>query len=225
MKHVSAKGIAVFLTMAVLTGCSQDKKPEDQAPSTLSTGTQEELPEFSPSDVPVTIDDHEIIVGETTIQELLEDEFPLMVSEWDEDHIDQHEVDPDEELEAGSENNEISFWVTDSVFARVSVEARTEAVRVGDAPITRLELHLSHDMETLPQNVLVKGVSVAEMSRTRAGELFPDFEQGDLSVSKRGSEYKCSLLFSPRTLNLYQFSLSDTYGDRPEPEIKVPSLW
>lgn len=228
MNQISGKGIALLVAMAVLTGCSGDKKIGDPAASALQTGSGEAAkgPEFSPERLPVTIDDHEIIVGTTTIQDLLDDGFSLTVSEWDETQIYQYELDPKEELTAGTENSEISFWITDTAFARVSVAARTGDIRLGDAPITRFELHLSLDEnDTLPQDILVDGVPVTEMSRARAGELFPDFEQGDLSVNMKGSDYKCSLLFSPKTLNLYQFSLSDTYGDRPEPEIKVPSLW
>lgn len=229
MKRSSAAGAAFLITMAVLMGCSGDRKPEDSAASALLSAEEEKetekRTELTPEQVSVTIGGHEIFVDATTIQELLDDGLSLMVSEWDGDHITQHALDPEETLLSGTDNSEISFWITDAAFARVSVAAGAEDIRMGDAPITRLELHLSHEADTLPEDVLINGVSVAGFTRAKAGELFPDFEQGDLSVTERGTDYQCSLLFSPKTLNLYQFSFEHADETEPQPEIKVPSLW
>lgn len=228
MKRSSATGIAFLMTMAVLTGCSGDRKLGSPAASTISSEDSEMKKvrsELTPEQVPVVISGHEIIVDTTTIQELLDDGFSLMVSEWNGDSILQHELDPKETLRSGTKNSEISFWITDAVFARVTIEAGTEDIQTGDAAITRFELHLSHEVDTLPEDIYVNGVSVSEFSRAKAGELFPDFEQGDLSVTCRGTAYQCSLLFSPKTLNLYQFSFEYADEKEPEPEIKVPSLW
>ena len=158
-----------------------------------------------------------------TIQELLDAGFELMVSEWNGRSIVQRELDPEETLVTGTKNTEISFWISDSSFARLSIDARNGEVRTGDAPVTRLELHLSFDA-ALPSDILISDVPVAELTRAKAGEMFPDFEQGDLSVTQKGADYQCTLMFSPQTLNLYQFSLRDTWGDAPAPEIKVPSI-
>lgn len=49
--------------------------------------------ELTPEQVPVVISGHEIIVDTTTIQELLDDGFSLMVSEWNGDSILQQELD------------------------------------------------------------------------------------------------------------------------------------
>ena len=157
------------------------------------------------------------------IQELLDAGFELMVSEWNGRSIVQRELDPEETLVTGTKNTEISFWISDSSFARLSIDARNGEVRTGDAPVTRLELHLSFDA-ALPSDILISDVPVAELTRAKAGEMFPDFEQGDLSVTQKGADYQCTLMFSPQTLNLYQFSLRDTWGDAPAPEIKVPSI-
>ncbi len=228
MKRVLATGITFLMTMAVLTGCSGDRKLGSPAASTISSEDSEMKKvrsELTPEQVPVVISGHEIIVDTTTIQELLDDGFSLMVSEWNGDSILQQELDPKETLHSGTQNSEISFWITDAVFARVTIAAGTEDIQTGDAAITRFELHLSHEVDTLPEDIYVNGVSVSEFSRAKAGELFPDFEQGDLSVTCRGTAYQCSLLFSPKTLNLYQFSFEHADEKEPEPEIKVPSLW
>lgn len=218
MKKLSVKWMVLFITAIILTGCSGDKKTAEQ------TASAAELPELSQVWIPVTVDGHEIIVGKTTIQELLDADFPLMVSEWDGSNVTQHEIDPDAKLPAGSALTEISFYITDAAFARISIWTDAESIQIKEAPITRLELHLSHNVESLPEDIFLDGVSVAELSRQKAGEMFPDFEQEDLSISQRGADYQCTLMFSPKTLNLYQFSLKETSQDAPEPEIKVPSI-
>lgn len=222
MKKTAAKGIVLFMMAAALAGCSGDKKtigepePKTEASGSLFTLSQVELP--------VSIQGSEFIVGQTTIQEILDDGFELMVSEWDGNDIIQHELDPNDLLRAGTKNTEISFWITNASFARLSIAAKTEDVRTGDASITRLELHLSNEAEKLPSDILIDGVPVTELTRTRAGEMFPDFEQDSLSVTQRGEDYECALMFNPQTLKLYHFTLRDTWGDAPEPEIKVPSI-
>lgn len=222
MKKITAKGIVIFMAMAILTGCSGDKKTDEPALEPEIAGTAS-LPTLAQMQMPVSIQDQEIIVGKTTIQELLDAGFELMVSEWNGRSIVQRELDPEETLVTGTKNTEISFWISDSSFARLSIDARNGEVRTGDAPVTRLELHLSFDA-ALPSDILISDVPVAELTRAKAGEMFPDFEQGDLSVTQKGADYQCTLMFSPQTLNLYQFSLRDTWGDAPEPEIKVPSI-
>lgn len=223
MRRQSAKGLAAFMVLAILTGCSDNKTLGEQTALTETENTEEQVG-FSQICLPVTIDGHDILVGETTIQELLDDGFQLMVSEWKDGGVVQYEIDPAAELKAGSENKEISFWITDDAFARLSIAAKTNDMLVGEAPITRFALHLSHKADTLPENIMIDGVPVTELSRQKAWEMFPDFNQEDLSVTKRDSDLICSLMFSPRTLALYQFSLQETYGEEPEPEIKVPSI-
>ena len=172
MNKTAIKGILLFMMTAALTGCSGDRKdaggpePETAESDTLSTLSQVEIP--------VSIRGKELFVGQTTIQELLDDGFELMVSEWNGSDIIQHELDPEEVLKTGTRNTEISFWITDSSFARLSIAAKTEDVRTGDAPITRLELHLSHQVETLPSDILIDGVPVTELTRAKAGEMFPE---------------------------------------------------
>ncbi len=223
MRKQSAKGLAALMVLSILTGCSNDKTLGEQSALTETESTAEQTG-FSQLRFPVTIDGHDILVGETTIQELLDDGFQLMVSEWKDEGVVQYAIDPAAELKAGSENKEISFWITDNAFARVSIAARTNDMIVGETPITRFALHLSHNADTLPEHILIDGVPVTELTRKKAWEMFPDFEQEDLSVTQRDSDLICSLMFSPRTLALYQFSLRETYGEEPELEIKVPSI-
>ena len=78
MKRVLATGITFLMTMAVLTGCSGDRKLGSPAASTISSEDSEMKKvrsELTPEQVPVVISGHEIIVDTTTIQELLDDGF------------------------------------------------------------------------------------------------------------------------------------------------------
>ena len=193
MKKKILRGIALMLSMVFLTGCSQK---EEEAPPELLT-----LAEYS---VPVTIDGIEIVVGTTTLQPLLDAGLSIMVSEW-------------------TSETDISFWITDSAFARLSLEAADTDVRMGDAVVSRLALHLSHLTDTLPDNISIDGVPVTELSRARAGEMFPDYEQEDLSIMQQGEDYKCTFMFMPGTYALYQFSL--VKGEKEESILPPSTIW
>ncbi len=210
MKKKILRGIALMLSMVFLTGCSQK---EEEAPPELLT-----LAEYS---VPVTIDGIEIVVGTTTLQPLLDAGLSIMVSEWTGDQVLEREIDPEEILAAGTSETDISFWITDSAFARLSLEAADTDVRMGDAVVSRLDL--SHLTDTLPDNISINGVPVTELSRARAGEMFPDYEQEDLSIMQQGEDYKCTFMFMPGTYALYQFSL--VKGEKEESILPPSTIW
>lgn len=208
------RGVILVLSMAFLSGCSGKK--EEEPP-------QEELLMLEDHSVPVTISGQEIIVGKSALQSVLDTGLSVVLSEWDGSQVIQHEIDPNEILPAGTSATEISFWITDYAFARVSVEGTDKDMRIGDAVITRLALHLSHQPGTLPDHVLIDGVAVTEISRAKASEMFPDFDQEDLSVTQQGEDYRCTLMFSPNTYALYQFSL--VKGEKEESILPPSTIW
>lgn len=206
------RGIALILSMTFLAGCSPK---EEETPPKLLT-----LAEYS---VPVTIDGLEILVGTTTLQPLLDAGLAVRISEWTGEQVVERDIDPEETLAAGTSETDISFWITDSAFARLSLEAGGADVRMGDAVISRLALHLSHQTDTLPDQVSINGVPVTELSRARAGEMFPDYEQEDLSITQQGEDYKCTFMFIPGTYALYQFSL--VKGEKEESILPPSTIW
>lgn len=212
MKKIIFRGIALILSMIFLTDCSA--KPAEEPPELLM------LAEHS---VPVTIDGIEIVVGTTTLQPLLDAGFPVMVSEWTGEQVVEREIDPEETLASGASETDISFWITDSAFARLSLEAGDTDVRMGDAVVSRLALHLSHLTDTLPDNISIDGVPVKELTRAKAGEMFPDYEQEDLSIMQQGEDYKCTFMFIPGTYKLYQFSL--VKGEKEESILPPSTIW
>lgn len=212
MKKMILRGIALMLSMAFLTGCSP--KEEEAAPELLT---------LADDSVPVTVDGLEILVGTTTLQPLLDAGLAVKVSEWTGDQVVEREIDPNETLTAGTSETDISFWITDSAFARLSLEAGSTDVRMGDAVISRLALHLSHQTDTLPDHISIDGVPVRELSRAKAGEMFPDYEQEDLSITQQGEDYKCTFMFIPGTYALYQFSL--VKGEKEESILPPSTIW
>lgn len=212
MKNSLLKGMIFILSIMLLAGCGRKEEEPEPEPLMLEDHA-----------VPVTIGGEEILVGTTTLQPLLDAGFPVSLAEWDGEHVTEHEIDPNEILAAGSALTEISFWLTDSAFVRLSVEAGNADIRVGDAVITRLALHLSHQADTLPDDLLVSGVPVNELSREKAGDLFPDYEQADLSVTQHGEDYRCTLMFSPRTHVLYQFTLMK--AEKEESILPPSTVW
>lgn len=212
MKNRLLKGIVVILSLTFLAGCgSREDEPEPE-PLMLADHA-----------VPVTIDGEDVIVGQTTLQPLVDAGFPISLAEWDGEHVTEHEIDPNEILTAGTSLTELSFWLTDSAFIRLSIEAANEDMRLGDAVISRLALHLSHQADTLPDNLMVNGVAITELSREKAGELFPDFEQAELSVTQHGEDYRCTLMFSPRTHVMYQFTLME--AEKEESILPPDNVW
>ena len=203
MKKRLLKEIVLLLTILLLTGCSeQQAKSQKTAPLLdTSTFTLNEHP------IPVSIQGTEILVGETTLQTLLDAKLPIVVSEWTGSDVLEREADPNEILSANSNFTDLSCWITDATFARISIEAGAKDTRMGDAVITRLELHLSHHADTLPDSITIDGVPLPEITRSKTGRMFPYFEQSNLSISLQGANYDCNLLFSPKTYVLYQFSL------------------
>ncbi len=79
---------------------------------------------------PVSINGSEIKVGETKVQTLLDAGFKVTVSDSSADfsEITQFEIDPEQELEANTYYSGGSVWITDSIFANISV-ATEEAMQ------------------------------------------------------------------------------------------------
>lgn len=206
MRKIIIKGTVLVLMLLSLTGCSEQRRKSKDSflPLDTSEFTLGEHP------IPVTIGNVEVFVGETTLQTLLDADLPIVASEWNGSDVIEYEVDPQETLPAHTSFTDLSFWVTDSTFVRLSVEAGNEDIRMEDAIISRLELHLSHRVDTLPDTILLNNVPVPEITRSKAGRMFPYFEQANLSISLQGANYNCHLLFSPKTFVIYQFSLQKT---------------
>ena len=101
--------IGLLLTLLMLlaaAGCG--KKEEEAAKQKL---------------IPVALNGTEIRVGETKVQALLDAGFKVTVSDSTEDlsEITQYEIEPEQDLEASTYYSGGTVWISDSVFAHISV--------------------------------------------------------------------------------------------------------
>mgnify|MGYP006922122352 FL=1 len=171
-----------FITTAV-TGCSGERK-------------EEPVEEVEEPVYPVTIDNVEIRIGETTVQSLLDKGFKMTVSELTPDNeYYQYEIDPELELEANSYYTGGSIWITDQIFVHISIVTDEEAIRMGDAVIAYLDFSLAGGDEADLERIAFNGVPITELNRDKAGEMFPDFT---------GDE---NMWFSPYTMKEYSYFL------------------
>lgn len=175
-------------------------------------GKEESEPEKEPEPVyPVSINGAEILIGETTVQTLLDQGLSITVSESSPDmkEITQYEVDPESELEANSYYSGGSIWITEHCFAHIAIVTDEEAVKMGDAVIGYLEFSLvSAEDETLDK-LMFNGVPISELNREKAGEIFPDFS-GDQNM-----------WFSTAVLMDYEYFMGfDTDGNMTKLSVK-----
>ena len=195
MKQWKRRGLACLLLSVLvlaLAGCGDAGDREEAASNEVESVLY-----------PVTINGSEIRVGETTVQTLLDAGFKITVSEMDANkQITQYEIDPDTDLDANSYYSGASIWVTDNVFAHVSIVTE-EATKLGNGVIARMEFSLTGGQDDPAlANILFNNVPVTELNREKAGEVFPDFT---------GDE---NMWFSPAEMREYEYFMSFTGEDK-----------
>lgn len=186
----AALALALLLTLAA-AGCS--------APSASSSSSE---PEVEEPLYPLSIGDTEIRVGETKLQALLDAGFEVTWSEMDANNqITQHTVDASEQLEPMSYYSGGSVWITEHVFAHIAFVTEQEAIPLGEAVIARMEVNFSYDdADNRAAGVKFNGVPYEELTREKAGEMFPDFTGDD------------NMWFSPATMRNYEYGVYYSNG-------------
>lgn len=179
MKKLVMSGMIMIAALLLAAGCGKKEEQE-----------QQKL-------YPVSINGSEIRVGETTVQTLTDAGLKITVSQSTEDlsDISHYELDPDQQLEANTYYSGGSIWISDSVFAHISVATGDEAVTMGDAVIARLEFDLAGAGEEDLSGIQFDGVPVSELTREKAGEMCPDFSGDENMWLQYGPDYKYDLNF------------------------------
>ncbi len=159
--------------------------------------------------IPISLNGVEVKVGETTVQALLDKGLDVT---WTDENYETVTVDPNQELEAEAYYTGGSVWVSDHVFANISFVTDEEPVPLGQAVIARLEFHMtSEDDETVLSQIQFDGVPVTELTREKAGEMYPDWTGDEVMWLKYGLDYKYDLNFDMSTGRMTQFTVECKY--------------
>jgi len=159
--------------------------------------------------LPISVNGKEIKVGETTVQTLLDE--GLEVSWVDEDY-NRVVVDPTTLLEADSYYTGGSIEVSDDSFFLISLVTDAEEIPLSEAVIARLELDVTTESDTaVLEAVTFDGVPLTELTREKAGEMYPDWTGDEVMWLHYGTEYKYDLNFDMSTGNLTKFAVERTY--------------
>lgn len=177
----AALALALLLALA---GCA------DNSSSAFEPEVQEPL-------YPLSIGETEILVGETKLQALLDAGFAVTWSEMDANNqITEHTVDPSEMLEPMSYYSGGSVWITEHVFAHIAFVTEEEAIPLGEAVIARVEVNFSYDdADNRAAGVKFNGIPYEDLTREKAGEVFPDFTGDD------------NMWFSPASMRNYDYGV------------------
>lgn len=195
MKKLLMSGMIMAAALLLVAGCGKKEEQE-----------QQKL-------YPVSINGSEIRVGETTVQTLTDAGLKITVSKdtaGDMSDISRYELDPDQQLEANTYYSGGSIWISDSVFAHISVATGDEAVTMGDAVIARLEFDLAGAGEEDLSGIQFDGVPVSELTREKAGEMCPDFSGDENMWLQYGTDYKYDLNFDSEG-KMIKFSIEKEY--------------
>ncbi len=174
-----------------------------------SAGSGESSGESSEKLLPITINGTEIRIGETTVQALLDQGMNVG---WVDENYERVDVDPSMELEPNAYYTGGSINVSENVFAHISFVTEDKAVPLGEAVIARLEFNLyGEEDKSVLEKIAFDGVPITELTREKAGEMYPDWTGDEVMWLKYGLEYKYDLNFDMTSGQMTKFSASREY--------------
>lgn len=158
--------------------------------------------------LPISINDKEIKVGETTLQTLLDEGFEVS---WMDENYERITIDPSTQLEANSYYTGGSIKVSEGLSFMISL-ATDEEVPLGQAVIARLEATLATETDkSILEKIAFDGVPVTELTQEKAAEKYPDWTGNEVMWLHYGLEYKYDLNFDMSTGYLNKFAVERTY--------------
>ena len=158
--------------------------------------------------LPISINDKEIKVGETTLQTLLDEGFEVS---WVDENYERITIDPSTQLEANSYYTGGSIKVSEGLSFMISL-ATDEEVPLGQAVIARLEATLATETDkSILEKIAFDGVPVTELTQEKATEKYPDWTGNEVMWLHYGLEYKYDLNFDMSTGYLNKFAVERTY--------------
>lgn len=202
LKQIISGLLALLLALS-LAGCGEQDN-------------EESVPEVEEPLYPVSINGTEIRVGETTIQALLDAGYEIAWSEMipgTPPKINEYTLDPETKLERNSYYSGAHVTVGDHISVLISFATDRAAVPLKDAVIARMEFtFLWQEDDSEHPDILFNGVPVTELTREKAGEMFPDFK-GDSAMwfSSGLKKYEYFLGFDSNTGEMRSFSVEREY--------------
>ena len=194
-KNRSRLGLMLAVLMLSLSACGANDDGADQEDNT------EVL-------LPISINDKEIKVGETTLQTLLDEGFEVS---WVDENYERITIDPSTQLEANSYYTGGSIKVSEGLSFMISL-ATDEEVPLGQAVIARLEATLVTETDkSILEKIAFDGVPVTELTQEKAAEKYPDWTGNEVMWLHYGLEYKYDLNFDMSTGYLNKFAVERTY--------------
>ena len=158
--------------------------------------------------LPISINDKEIKVGETTLQSLRDEGFEVS---WVDVRYERITIDPSTQLEANSYYTGGSIKVSEGLSFMISL-ATDEEVPLGQAVIARLEATLVTETDkSILEKIAFDGVPVTELTQEKAAEKYPDWTGNEVMWLHYGLEYKYDLNFDISTGYLNKFAVERTY--------------
>lgn len=163
----------------------------------------------------ISVNGTEIRVGETKVQALFDAGYEIAWSEMKPStppQIQEHTLDPEMQLKSNSYYSGVHVTVGDHITVLLSFVTE-EAVPLQDAVIARMEFSFSRgDNDSELTDIMFNGVSVPELTREKAGEMFPDF-RGDSAMwfSSGLKNYEYSMGFNSNTGEMIKFSAKREY--------------
>ena len=174
-----------------------------------SAGSGESSGESSEKLLPITINGTEIRIGETTVQALLDQGMNVG---WVDENYERVDVDPSMELEPNAYYTGGSINVSENVFAHISFVTEDKAVPLGEAVIARLEFNLyGEEDKSVLEKIAFDGVPITELTREKAGEMYPDWTGDEVMWLKYGLEYKYDLNFDMTSGQMTKFTVEREY--------------
>ncbi len=193
-RNIFASLIAALMLVVLLPACSGEGGSSEKE--------QEKL-------LPIKINGTEIRVGETTVQALLDQGLNVG---WVDENYERVDVDPSMELEPNSYYTGGSIRLNDNIFAQISFVTEEESIPLGEAVIARLEFYMhSEDDPAVLSKIEFDGVPVTELTREKAGEMYPDWTGDEVMWLKYGLEYKYDLNFDMTSGQMTKFSVEREY--------------
>lgn len=181
----------------VLTGCQNASDDPDDEIEYI----EPEAPEQPKKETlyPIVFDNTEILVGETTVQTVLDGGLRVTIMQVDlssaEFSVIETDIMTDLPMEANTFYSGAAVRMGEVVKANVSLITGDSEVPMSETIIGDLELDLAEVSAEELAKIKFNGVALSEMTFDKAKSTFPEFDGDETEYHKEGKKYSYSMSF------------------------------